>query len=62
MSKFSNEGSAVKSISNPSNSMGLSAIPESEDVSLELGDVMLNIKSLSSGDKGPTFIRDVKMS
>ena len=42
--------------------MGLSAMPESEDVSLELGDVMLNIKSLSSGEDGQTFISDVKMS
>jgi hypothetical protein len=61
-SKLSKDGSSVKSISNPSNSMGLSAIPESEEVSLELGDVMLNMRSLSSGDDGQTFISDVKMS
>ena len=63
ISKFSKEGSAVKSISKPSNSTGLSAMPESEDVSLELlGDVMPNIRSLSSGEEGQTFIREVKMS
>jgi hypothetical protein len=31
-------------------------------VSLELGDVMPNIKSLSSGDKGLMFMREVNMS
>ena len=61
-SKLSSDGSSVKSISNALNSIGLSAMPESEDVSLELGDVMLNIKSLSSGEDGQTFISDVKMS
>ena len=61
-SKLSREGSSVKSISNPSSSMGLSAKPESDEVSLELGDVMPKIKSLSSGDDGHMFIRDVKMS
>jgi hypothetical protein len=31
-------------------------------VSLELGDVMPNIKSLSSGDEGLMFMREVNMS
>ena len=61
-SKLSSEGSSVKSISNPPNSMGLSAIPESDEVSLELGDVMPNIMSLSSGNEGLMFMREVNMS
>lgn len=52
----------MKSISKPSNSTGLNANPESDDVSLALGEVMPNIKSLSSGDDGLMFIRDVRMS
>lgn len=61
-SKVSSDSSSEKSRSNPPNSKGLSAIPESDEVSLELGDVMLAIISLLSGDEGPTFSSDVTMS